>query len=87
MPWGQIVVAAPSRELAQAQLEGWWGEARPGTMVHGVWPESSHIPTWMEGKRPASDDPVRWYVCVEGVCGMPSASADEAWTQFTALSP
>ena len=87
MPWGQIVVAAPSRELAKAQLDGWWGEARPGTMVRGVWPESSHIPTWMEGKRPASDDPVRWYVCVEGACGMPSASADEAWTQFTALSP
>ena len=87
MPWGQIVVAAPSRELAKAQLDGWWTEARPGTMVHGVWPESSHIPTWMEGKRPASDDPVRWYVCVEGACGMPSASADEAWTQFTALSP
>ncbi len=87
MPWGQIVVAAPSRELALSQLEEWWGAARPGTMVHGVWPESSHIPTWMEGKRPASDDPVRWYVCVEGACGMPCASADEAWTQFTALSP
>ena len=87
MPWGQIVVAAPSQDLAKAQLPGWWKEARPGTMVHGVWPESSHIPTWMEGKRPASDDPVRWYVCVEGACGLPCASANEAWTQFSALSP
>ena len=86
MPWGQIVVAAPSREMAQAQLEGWWSAARPGTMVHGVWPESSHIPKWMEGKRPASGDPVRWYVCVEGACGMPCASADEAWTQFINLT-
>ena len=91
------LLGTPHLERTARWIRAWvdmsmpWGPivvaARPGTMVRGVWPESSHIPTWMEGKRPASDDPVRWYVCVEGACGMPSASADEAWTQFTALSP
>ena len=86
MPFGQIVVAAPSQEAALEAMAAWWAEVRPGTWVDAVWPEAAHIPSWMEDKRPASDAPVQWYVCVEGACGLPCKSAKEAWTQFESLS-
>ena len=84
--YGQVVIAAPSQEEAKAELQNWWTEARPGTSIGCVTSESTNIPTWMEGKRPAATDPVQWYVCVEGACGMPCKSADEAWIQFKSLT-
>lgn len=86
-PFGQVVIAAPTREAAIQELQSWWSHARPGTYVRGIWPESSHIPTWMEAKRPTTSDPVRWYVCVEGACSLPCATAHDTWTQFTSLAP
>ena len=40
----------------------------------------------MEAKRPSANDPVRWYVCVDGACGRPCATANDAWTQFNSFT-
>ena len=68
-PYATVVVAAPSRARRKEAMAEWWVQVRPGTWVDGVWPESANTPAWMEAKRPVADDPVRWYVCVEGACG------------------
>ena len=84
--YAHIVVAAPSREAAVEAMAEWWGQVRPGTWVDGVWPEAANIPGWMEAKRPSATDPVRWYVCVDGACGRPCATANDAWTQFNSFT-
>ena len=84
-PFGTVVIAAPHRAKGEAALKAWWTGVRPGTLVDLVTPETANIPTWMEGKRPTPEDSVRWYVCVDGACGLPCATANEAWAQFQSL--
>ncbi|MGB1384787.1 MAG: thioredoxin domain-containing protein [Flavobacteriales bacterium] len=82
-PFATVVVAAPSKELGKKALQEWnLGARRTGTWVDVVTPDATHIPTWMESKRPSNEAPVRWYVCVDGACGLPCANAQEAWKQF-----
>lgn len=80
-----VIITGPSEDEVCAQLADWWTEVRPGTWVDGVWPDAANIPSWMEDKRPSPDAPVRWYVCVEGACGLPCEDAQEAWHQLEAL--
>ena len=80
-----VVIAGPSEDEVHVALAEWWTELRPGTWVDGVWPDAANIPSWMEDKRPAQDAAVRWYVCVEGACGLPCDSAQEAWHQLDTL--
>ena len=80
-----VVITGPSEDEVHAELADWWSEVRPGTWVDGVWPDAANIPSWMEDKRPSPGAPVRWYVCVEGACGLPCESAQEAWRQLEAL--
>ena len=80
-----VVITGPSEDEVHAELAEWWSELRPGTWVDGVWPDAANIPSWMEDKRPSPDAPVRWYVCVEGACGLPCENAREAWHQLEAL--
>ena len=80
-----VVITGPNENEVRAGLADWWTEVRPGTWVDGVWPDAANIPSWMEDKRPSPDAPVRWYVCVEGACGLPCESAREAWQQLEAL--
>ena len=84
-PTIQVVVAAPSEGSAKNALASWWSAVRPGTWVEGIWPDASNTPKWMEAKRPSPTDPVTWYVCVEGTCGMPCPTAEEAWNQCLSL--
>ena len=80
-----VVITGPSEDVVHAGLAEWWSELRPGTWVDGVWPDAANIPSWMEDKRPSPGVSVRWYVCVEGACGLPCESAQEAWRQLEAL--
>ena len=82
-----VVITGPSEDEVHAGLAEWWSELRPGTWVDGVWPDAANIPSWMEDKRPSPDVSVRWYVCVEGACGLPCESAQEAWRSTRSPSP
>lgn len=78
-----VVVAAPSQELGRKALQEWnLGATKRGTWIDVITPDATHIPAWMESKRPSAEAPVRWYVCEESACGLPCASAREAWKQF-----
>ena len=80
-----VIITGGNEDEVRAGLADWWTEVRPGTWVDGVWPDASNIPSWMEDKRPLPEAPVRWYVCVEGACGLPCESAQEAWHQLETL--
>ena len=84
---GMVVIAAPDMARGKEELREWWKAARPGAWVEVVTPQAANMPTWMEGKRPSPGDEVRWYVCVEGACGLPCANAKEAWDQFQSMTP
>ena len=85
-PYAVVVITAPSREEVKAELSGWWSSPKPGTWIDAVWEASTNIPPWMEDKRPAPGDPVRWYVCVQGACLLPVETADAAWNQLQSFS-
>ena len=85
--FGTVVIAAPDMARGKEEMRAWWKAARPGTWLEVVTPETANMPTWMEGKRPSSAGEVRWYVCVEGACGLPCANAEEAWDQFQSMKP
>ena len=83
--YAQIVIAGESRSAVQTALSEWWSAPRPVTWVEGVWPDAANIPSWMEDKRPLPNTPVRWYVCVEGACGLACETGQEAWQQVLKL--
>ena len=83
--YAQVVIAGGNQSAVQSALSEWWSDPRPATWVEGVWPDAANIPSWMEDKRPLPNTPVRWYVCVEGACGLACETGQDAWQQVLKL--
>jgi uncharacterized protein YyaL (SSP411 family) len=85
--YATLGLAAPNQDAARDALQTWWkeGRAMEGVWVEAVWPGATDIPGWMDGKEATSTGEVRWFVCVEGSCGLPCASPAEAMAQWAAL--
>ena len=84
LDFGTVVVCASSESGVQHAWKAWNARRRPGTWLEAVWPNATHIPSWMEDKAIPREGETTWYVCREGTCSRPLASAEEAWQQWSA---
>ena len=96
-PYATVGVVARTRSEAAAAAATWWSQPRHGAWLEahaedagGPDPQAAsagaaiHKPTWIVGKTAGVDGSPRWYVCVEGTCGLPCSTADDAWAQLVA---
>ena len=80
-PFALVSVQASNELGVQAALQSWWQEPRPGSWIEASWPGASPVPTWATADSKHAPA-LEWRICVDGTCGLPSASVDMAWSQF-----